>query len=290
MQKLIYENILGERVEFFHAPFVLCSVQGTGLNELKISAFSGAYQQGEVITALKRESRRVKVSLHLMANSREELYRLRCQLAGKLSADKAFDGVNRARIIYQNDFCTRWTWATPEYGSHWNERKQNVHPSLTVTFRCESPFWYGMDKQETAFQERNIGFRLPMKLPFRLGTKVFGQMVENHGQNDAPVSLTIVGTGEAPRLINLTTGAMIELVAPLPFGDVLAVDTDPTALRAVIRRADGGEENGFGLLSPESSVSAFCLKPGNNELKYEAGIGGSSTEIRLSWYERFEGV
>ena len=290
MQRLIYENILGEQVEFYHAPFVLCSVQGTGMNELKISAVSGSYQQGEVITGLKRESRRVKVALHLMAKSREELYRLRSELVGRLSPDKAFDGTKRARIIYQNDFCTRWTWATPEYGSHWNERKQNVHPSLTVTFRCESPFWYGMEKKETVFLERKTGFKLPMQLPFQLGNKVFGQVVYNGGTNDTPVRITVVGNGEAPQLLNKTTGAVIRLVSPLPYGDVLAVDTDSTSLRAVIRHTDGSEENGFGLLSPESSVSAFWLKPGMNELKYVAGYGGSSSEIRVSWYERFEGV
>ena len=137
---------------FFHAPWVLCRVKGVGMSDVKVVAAEGAYQQGESITGLRREGRTVKVTLHLLAGSRQEMYRLRSELLGILSPDKAFDGTRRARLIYENDFGRRWTWAVPESGLDWGERKQNAQPSLNLNFRCESPYWYGMTRQEAVFR------------------------------------------------------------------------------------------------------------------------------------------
>lgn len=290
MQKLIYQNLRGENVAFFHAPFVLCKVRGVGMNDVKITASSGAYQQGESLVSLRREARKVKVTLHLMAASREEMYRLRSQLLSALSPDKAFDGENRARLIYENDYGRRWTWATPESGLDWGDRKQNAHPSLSLTFRCESPYWYSVGKSEAVFRARENGFTLPRALPLRLGSKVFQQILRNGGQSDAPVWIGVEGKGESPTLINDSTGALLRLISPLPAGDVLEVNTDPAALAVRVRHPDGSEENGFGLLDPTSSVAAFCLRPGENELRYVPEGDGSETAIRISWYELYEGV
>ena len=99
MQRVIYQNILGETVVFYHAPYVLNRVQGVGMNEMRLNTISGVAQQGASLRSINRESRKVKLSMHLMANSREEMYRLRSELAGRLSPDKAFDGVKRAKLF-----------------------------------------------------------------------------------------------------------------------------------------------------------------------------------------------
>ena len=290
MQKLIYQNILGQQAVFFHAPFILCKVRGVGMSDVKATAVSGAYQQGESIVGLRREGRKVKLALHLMASDRTEMYRLRSGLLETLSADRAFDGTNRAKLIYENDAGRRWTWAAPESGLDWGNRKQNVHPSLTLTFRCESPFWYAMTPNETSFRARENGLTLPAVFPFRLGSKVFSQTARNNGQSDAPVVATIKGCGEQPALVNDRTGAELRLVSPLPEGDVLTVNTDPAELGVTVTHEDGTVENGFGLLSPESSVAAFVLKPGDNTLRYVPQGDASHTVIEVSWFERFEGV
>ncbi|MBE5778517.1 MAG: phage tail family protein [Clostridiales bacterium] len=290
MQKLIYQNILGETVTFYHAPFVLRRVQGVGLSEMHIGTTAGQEQQGESLRSIRRESRRVKVTLHLMAGNRQEMYRLRSELLGCLSPEKAFDGQRRAKLIYENDYLKRWTWATPEHGLDWGERKQNVLPGLTLSFLCESPFWFGMGEKEIAFREADGGFILPARMPLRLGRKQYDQTLYNGGQISSPVMIRMEGCGEKPKLENLSTGRKIALVEPLPVGDVLEVNTDPAELRAVILRRDGSSENGFGLLNPESSISAFVLEPGENRLKYTAGGQGSSCKVQVHWYERFEGV
>ena len=290
IQKLIYENLHGETAVFFHAPWVLCRVKGVGMSDVKVVAAEGAYQQGESITGLRRESRTVKVTLHLLAPSRQEMYRLRSELLGVLSPDKAFDGTNRARLLYENDFGRRWTWAVPESGLDWGERKQNAQPSLSLNFRCESPYWYGMTRQEAVFKARKAGFTLPMKTPLSLGSKVFVCRVSNGGNAGASAEIQISGAGESPALLNESTGKILQLVQPLPPGDTLRVDTDPARLQARILHADGSEENGFGLLSPESAVAGFGLQAGENRLRYIPDGDGSRSVIRVRWYDCWEGV
>lgn len=290
MQKLIYQNILGEQVAFFHAPYVLCKVRGVGMSDVKITTVGGAYQQGETIAGLRREGRKVKLTLHLMASTREELYRLRSDLLRILSPDRAFDGTNRARLIYENDYGRRWTWAAPECGLDWGDRKRNVHPSLTLSFRCESPYWFAIGRSELAFRDRDNGLVLPLRFPFRLGSKVFSQTARNNGQADAPVVVTITGHGEKPALVNDRTGAALRLVSLLPTGDVLTVHTDPAALAVTVTHEDGVTENGFGLLDPESSVAEFLLRPGDNALRYVPDGDASQSVISVSWFDPFEGV
>ena len=275
---------------FFHAPWVLCRVRGVGMSDVKVVAAEGAYQQGESITSLRREGRTVKATLHLMASSRQEMYRLRSELLGILSPERAFDGTNRARLIYENDFGRRWTWAVPESGLDWGERKQNAQPSLSLNFRCESPYWYGMTRQEAVFKARKAGFTLPMKTPLSLGSKVFVCRVSNGGNAGASAEIQISGAGESPALLNESTGKILRLVQPLPPGDTLRVDTDPARLQARILHADGSEENGFGLLSPESAVAGFGLQAGENRLREQPHRDRSPSLIPVPWDDSGEGV
>lgn len=290
VQKLIYQNLLGQQVVFCHAPYVLCKLRGVGLNGLDVTAVNGAYQQGESITLLRRKGRKVKLTLHLMASSRDEMYRLRSELLGVLRPELAFDGTNRARLIYENDYGRRWTWAAPESGLDWGDRKQDVHPSLTLNFRCESPYWFGIGRNETTFRARENGLTLPMKFPFKLGSKVFGRTAVNRGQSDTPVLVEIMGCGEKPRLVNDSTGREIALVNPLFSGEALTVNTDPAELSVLVTREDGSVESGYGLLEPTSSVAGFMLRPGENALRYVPDGENSASVIRVSWYDRYEGV
>ena len=68
------------------------------------------------------------------------------------------------------------------------------------------------------------------------------------------------------------------------------MDTDPARLQARILHADGSEENGFGLLSPESAVAGFGLQAGENRLRYIPDGDGSRSVIRVRWYDCWEGV
>ena len=289
MQKLIYENIRGEQAVFLHAPYVLCSLRGMGLSGVRLAASSGAYQQGESILSLQREKRAVQVTLHLMASSRQEMYRLRSRLCGILSPDLAFDGQNKGRLIYQNDYGTWWTWAVPEAGLNWGSRVLDAQPSVTVDFVCESPYWYGQSSAAMLIGTSG-GLILPTTLPFTLGKLSTEVSLTNQGQTHAPVTITMTGSGETPVLTNLRSGAVLRLVQPLPQGDQLTLCTEPGRLMAQVTHEDGSVENGFGLLDPTASLLAFRLLPGVNRLRYQSVEQTARTLVRVEWNDCFEGV
>lgn len=289
MQKLIYENILGQQAVFCHAPYVLCSLKGMGLADVDIASAYGAYQQGESILRLRREKRTVQLTLHVLAGSRAEMYALRSQLCGVLSPALAFDGIRRAKLIYENDHGSWWTWAVPENGLDWGKRVANAQPSVALTFVCESPFWYGA-ANTVNFMGAYGGFQLPMTMPFTLGRSDGEFTAHNQGHSDAPARLWLTGCGETPQLTNLRTGAALKLIAPLPEGDVLAVCTDPAQLKVTVIHADGTEENGFGLLDPQTSLTGFVLKPGINRIRYQSAEGTAKTRVLLEWDNCYEGV
>ena len=102
--------------------------------------------------------------------------------------------------------------------------------------------------------------------------------------------VTVEGNGETPALVNRSTGAALRLTAPLPVGERLTISTDPAALAVTLTHADGSEENAFGYLDPLSSVAAFGLRPGENDVEYVPVGDRSRSVIRVRWYDTFEGV
>ena len=192
--------------------------------------------------------------------------------------------------MYENDHGAWWTWVVPLGGLDWTARAGDVHTGVNVRFQCESPFLYGSEPREAVFRQTSGGFRLPGRLPVRLGSQVFQMRVTNEGSAFAPCVVTVEGSGETPALVNRTTGAALRLTSPLPYGERLTIQTDPAALAVTLTREDGSGENAFGYLDPLSSVAAFGLRPGENDIEYVPTGDRSRSVIRVRWYDTFEGV
>lgn len=291
MQSLAYINLRGERVDFDALrPLVFCSVKGLGTADADVKTIAGAYQQGETTAALRRKKRTVTLTMHLLAGDRQTLYETRRSLCGALSPDKALQGENRARLEYRNDAGAYWTWAVPEGGLDWGARLRNGHALLRLAFRCESPFWYAPARNTSRFTHSNSGFGLPFSFPVQLGSRAFRQTVVNNGHVDAPVEVTVWGKGETPVLLNRSTGRRIAFAAPLPDGDVLRVRTDPARLSATVTHPNGTTENAFGYLDAATSLSAFTLRPGENELVYRPGGEQTQSVVHIEWFDTYEGI
>lgn len=292
MQELTYINLRGEEARFgAERPYVFCALRGTEGAEVKYQAVRGAYRHGETTVGALREPRHLDLTMHIFAGSREELYRLRQELCGMLGAERALDAETgeRARIVYQNDFGKWWTWAVPEGAPRWDKRLQDIHPELKIAFRCDSPFWYGMEEHSGGFVCKNEGFRLPLRFPMHFDKRVFQIDLMNGGHVAAPVEMTIWGKGETPSILNKTTGERLRLTAPLMDGAKLMLSTDPEDLY-VLMETDGKKTNAYGLLDVETPVSAFTLAPGVNRVVYEPGGATAQSTIEIRWHDRYEGV
>jgi hypothetical protein len=290
MQKLTYINLNNEQAVFYGAPYVLSRIGGLGLPEPEVTSIRGAYQQGDTAVGCRRPKRMLAVTMHIMADTRAELYERRMELLSILSPDKAVRDDERAVLLYENDHGRYMTYAIPFGGLDAGSRTLNTQPNVRLNFRCDSPYWYAANTTSVAFENDGEGFSLPFVLPVDFGRRDYFRDADNQGQVSVPVEIRVLCKGEIPRLQNRTTGKEIALSAAVPEGYTLVLNTDPARLDARIIDSQGNESGAFGKLSLNTPLADFTLRPGLNELKYEAGGASAQSEITVTWRPAYEGV
>jgi len=290
MQKLTYINLNNEQAVFCGAPFVLSKVGGLGLPEVEVTSIRGAYQQGDTAVSCRRQKRLLALTIHIMGDSRAELYGRRMELLNVLSPDKAMRDGKRAVLLYENDNGRYMTYAIPYGGLDAGSRTLDAQPNVKLNFRCDSPYWYAVNQTSVAFENAGKGFSLPFVLPVDFGRRDYFRDANNQGQVSAPVEIRVLCKGEVPRLQNLSTGREIAMSAAVPEGNTLVLNTDPARLSVTIIDADGSETSAFGKLSLDTPLADFTLRPGLNALKYVAGGASAQSEITVTWRAAFEGV
>ena len=129
-----------------------------------------------------------------------------------------------------------------------------------------------------------------MKLPMKLGTRLFNADLKNEGTADAPVVVEIYGTGEAPELVNHTTGARIVVQQVIETGARLVIDTNPDNPSCVLIGSDGKETDAFGYLDADTAISAFALRPGTNSVEYIPSVPSIGSRVEIRWRSMYEGV
>ena len=291
MQKVTYQNILGESITFMHGPYVLEEVKGTGSVPRTVGSISGVYQDGATATGIRRDHREVDIKFHIFGTTRKDLYQLREKLLGVLAAYKAFgEDERRAKLFYENDHGAWWTWAIPLDIEDFGKRIINAHGSIPLTFWCESANWYNLAPDMEVLAFSGEGFDLPFDFPIAFGSREFKKTLHNKGHVFSPVKIEIEGQGEKPAIVNLSTGARLQITSPLPVGHRLTINTDPANLEVTMIDAEGNKTNAYGYLDETTPLTAFTLRPGANVIEYEAGNAAAQSKITITWYMVFEGV
>lgn len=293
MQRIRYENALGQSILLSDAlPFILERVDGLGLCANTVTGVAGLDADVTPFLKMRKAQRTVEVSFHLIASDRADLYRLRREMCGVLAKDRAMkdSGGAAARLIYENDAGAWWVSAVPEGELRYGRRVKDLFMGVSMVFCCESPYFKSMVKKRQVLSFSGDGFELPMEYPIAFGSREFKKTLENLGQVRAPVTIEVIGQGETPLILNHSTGAKIGLTRPLPEGHTLYIDTDAASLRVTVADAHGVSQNAFGFLSPDTSLAAFTLRPGLNEIEYIPGGAAAMSRITIEWYELYEGV
>lgn|GEM_PF-1124398 len=323
MQIITYVNLLGETVIFGGGPpYVLESVRGLGAVSIDQTKTSGVYQQGATIQRLRRNERNIDIKFHIDGAPMEapewdpydfrwwgefkpepqrpplrrsaplaRLYEMREKLMRVLSPQHALneDTGETARLYYRNDHGEWWLNAIPE-GPNLEKRLQNFMVSCPLTFVCPSPFFQTMSVSELTLEMGGGGLRLPFRLPIRLGHMNYRGAAENGGHVNAPVIIEIAGSGESPKLVNHTTGAIIEVTRAVAFGEKLTIDTNPDDPSVTLTQTDGTEISAYGYLGPQSAATEFFLRPGVNDIEYLPSAPNTESRVTLKWRGFLEGV
>ena len=292
MQKVTYINVYGESLVLGGGPPVLLrSVSGFSRPGGQIVRAQGAYHPGETFSRVQLPSRSVQVQFDILpCADRGALYRQRMQIERVLSSGRCLRGGETGWLVYENDAGAWRMRAVPDGAITYGKRFQNAMAACRVNFLCPDAHMEAMAQETAVIRTSAGGFKLPTALPIRLGARIPGETLVNGGTADAPVTVTVYGTGEIPALINRTTGAQLMLTRAVGAGEQLVVSTDPKALSCVLVRADGSREDAFGYLDPALAVSGFALAPGGNLVEYVSAGAGAGSRVEIAWRARYEGV
>lgn len=292
MQSVTYINAYGEALRFGgEAPVLLRSVGGLTRPDGEILRTKGAGQAGETFVRVQLPARSVRVQFDVTnQESREALYRTRMQIERVLSYGRSMRSGVCGRLVYQNDAGTWRADAVPDGAIAYGKRILNALPGNKVNFLCPDAYLEEDGEKGRALRMGSGGFRLPTALPVKLGSRLFRAELKNDGAVDAPLAITIYGTGESPRLINHTTGAELSLRRVIATGERLFIDTDPRRLTCALCRTDGSREDAWGYLQASGAVSGFVLEPGANDVEYVPSAASVGSRVEIAWRNRVEGV
>lgn len=292
MQKLTYINAYGESLIFgAEPPVLLRSVSGLGRPEAKVIKTQGAYQAGEMFSRLQLPARYVQVQFDIPPLvSREAMYEQRMRIERILSASRSMRGDEIGTLVYENDAGAWLARAVPEGSISYGKRFKDGITTSKMSFYCPDAYLQARESNKASMRMGDGSFALPTTLPVRLGSRKFRTSLVNSGTADAPMTITIYGTGEMPTIVNHTTGAKIVVSRVIATGERLIISTDPQNLVCELHSADGSIEDAFGYLDPSIAVSGFLLIPGSNDVEYMPSVVSTDSRVEITWHSYFEGV
>ncbi len=283
MQRLRFINAVGAELLFDNfAPYVLWKVDGLGLPDITRIATQAAGQQGETLHAALLEPRILTLTAHVHGvGGLSQLYELRRQLNAVCNPL-----LGLGELVYENDY-GKWRIRALVYSEDYAPRIRSIQ-TLTVKFRCPSPFWRKDEQDTVSMAYVDGGFRFPFQTPCSFGMLGYAAVVFIESDTDTPFHVWIDGGAVNPRLTLDNTGEYIEIQRFIPSNKRLYINTDTEFLEVSIVDAKGKKENAYGYLSPGSTL--FKLKPGRNRFTFASEDENKRVKIRIGYEQIFVGV
>lgn len=292
MQKLTYINLYGETLVFGReSPVILSNVTGLSRSSGKLITSQGAYQDGQTIHRAQLAAKKIVATFNVYGCAdREGMYRQRERIERVLAYNRCVKDGRCGTLVYENDAGAWLMDAVPSTSVTYGKRFLNCMPNCKVTFTGAGAYLRAQKEKGAVLRMGAGGFSLQTMLPITLGTRLFAGELRNEGTADTPVEITIYGTGEAPKIVNHTTGAQIIVNHVIESGGRLMISTDPDALSCMLVHADGTQEDAFGYLDAQTAISAFLLQPGTNSVEYMPSVPSTGSRVEITWRDLYEGV
>ena len=190
MQKLIWENSKGEKLDLTASPYGITEWEGFSGIDLNVQTQKVPFQDGSVFIDALYEDRTIAVTLAIYdGNNLETRYRLRRALISALNP-KAGEGY----LIYKNDFIEKRIKAianNPIFETHNSDMVGT--PKASLSWTCCDPYWE--DVEETT-------------------VKFMGNMrnqIEYDGDVETGVNLEYIGYSASLEVENINENKEIEL-------------------------------------------------------------------------------
>ena len=269
--KLVFTNSRGESVELRsdrfarkHGPYLLQYPTGTGGAEAIIGTSGVAFGDGVNLNYSQLDKRLIKTDCMIYGGTDEErdlnLQKLAAVLDPRLG-EGLITYTDHAGTYTIKGICK----VSPSFQK--SSLRGKWKPVL-IDFLCPRPLWRGSSR--TYFRVAYIegGFRLPVRLPFRLGRQGFIATVHNPSGIPVPVELRIRGPADRPKLTNQTNGQSIQVNRQLSGRELLEIDTYEETVR-ITDTETNTTTDADGYIDLVAS-DWIVLEPGENVLRFNS--------------------
>lgn len=183
---------------------------------------------------------------------------------------------------------TRWCVARLER-FQCREQPPDKHVSMGIALLCSDPYFYSVDNYGKNIAAVTGCFGFPYISPagkgFRTGFYNFSKRVgiENTGDVETYAKIVIEAGGYVKNPKVIQNGAFIRLLDTLQEGDRVEIDM----VRNTIRK---NGVNCIGKVDRYSSFTGMELRPGDNEVSFDADDGDTNMKVFLYYNLRYLGV
>jgi hypothetical protein len=160
---------------------------------------------------------------------------------------------------------------------------------FNIGFKCANPFLNILPAKSETLGITTPGLTFPVTFPtvFSTSTGSNTAIINNTGNVDAGLLLTVTGPSVNPIITNQKTGEYLKFVGlTLGIGQVMTIQTG--RINQITVNTGTGDNNGFQFLDLNSRF--FNVVPGNNTITIYDDLGFNNGTCVLSWYDQLTGV
>lgn len=281
----MFTNAIGQTIELFGRPYRLIRVEGIGDTEASTQMQKAPFQDGSIYIDSVLTDKPIEIELKITGDNQLDLDAKRRYFASVFNPKL---GKGTLRYIGDDDVkeIDVVSDAVPYFPDGPSNRKPTFQKSL-LHLSAPYPYWREPNQTSQPLQAYIGNFKLPFKLPFRLGVSGSRTTLYNNGDIPAPVRIDIQGPVTNPQIINRTNGDWLRVNRSIAADEILHIDTTSGRKRVEVYRA-GSVFNVFGYIDHDSDW--LQLDVGANEIEHIADTGDRSGMVAITWNNQYVGI
>lgn len=239
---------------------------------------------GASLQGVRIEPREIPCTVYVHGKDRTDMYAQRYNLIRLLTPSNSLGW-----LYYSNDYIRVRTQALPRLPPDFTERIRNYNKA-EITFWCPHPCWISTTYHtEKIGYVSGTGFKFPFEFKVEFADLKNEVTIDYQGSVPAPVTITINGPAQAPKITNTKTGQYIALTnKPLTENQVLRIVTTRGSKSVRISETGKATNDAFQYIDPSSVF--WELQPGINKITYDSGDTTQPTAVTIVYTERYSGV
>jgi len=250
-----------DKIIFGEGDFLLGVVSGIALPNIDTQSQTAPYQDGSTYLDTKIQSRTISLKTTLLTGQ-GEVYTDRAKIYRALNPK-----LGKGTLVYENGTFTKSIDCVVSAITE-DENNNSDTQRFMIEFFCDVPFWRDNTITEVIFDDSTI--------------------VNNSGNVETPVIITLSNGITNPIIQNITTGQLMQLTYVIANGERVEINTEFG--NKSITHYDSGD-NPTNILAYLSNLSIFIdLQAGNNEIGYTGTSVDGTFEAKVSFYNRYLGV